>query len=564
MTVDVAPSKRQFVNDAIGVTSTMGQRLANNTAAALDTQQMSPAAEFEGQGWETDVGSSMSVKFRIELLPVQGAAAPTGGLRFMSNINDAGWNEEFSVDSGGGAAQSFDSVILGDGSVGTPSLRFTNGLDMGLYYIGADNLGVSVGGVLQVDVNTARVAFTNAILPSVTDGAAIGSATVMWSDVFLASGAVVNFDNGDVTLTHSAAKVTWGGDGAVEIDFNNHEMTNVDIDSGAIDATAIGGGTPAAGSFTTITGSGILSVDDTTDSTSTITGSMHTDGGMGIAKALWVGTTANVGDSALRAAIAQFSDGAAPGAAINSEQIGAYADAAAAWMFSAAGEGVANQINLVTSKGTHASPSTLAAGNALGYLSWGGYNDQYRMALAYIGVFADTGWAATGADTPTYMVFNTTPDGSSTSVEAARFTSAGHLALGTHAITMTGDLAATGARVSHAYTTDQTTTNAETVDSWSASKQDIESYDRSALDILRGIDVISFRHNENRDPSLRLKLGVRAESIKEPLALVPRDYGYGLGEGPGLDTMGLAALNTKSIQELLARIEQLEEQLALN
>ena len=45
---------------------------------------------------------------------------------------------------------------------------------------------------------------------------------------------------------------------------------------------------------TTGTFSGIVSVDDTTDTTSTITGSIHTDGGVGIAKALWVGTTSRL------------------------------------------------------------------------------------------------------------------------------------------------------------------------------------------------------------------------------------------------------------------------------
>ena len=38
----------------------------------------------------------------------------------------------------------------------------------------------------------------------------------------------------------------------------------------------------------------ILSVDDVTDTTSAVTGSIHTDGGLGIAKALWVGTTARL------------------------------------------------------------------------------------------------------------------------------------------------------------------------------------------------------------------------------------------------------------------------------
>lgn len=72
-------------------------------------------------------------------------------------------------------------------------------------------------------------------------------------DLFLtSSGSIVNWNSGDVTLTHAAGKLTFGGDGAVELDFNNHEMTNVDIDSGAIDGTTIGAASQAAGDFTAI------------------------------------------------------------------------------------------------------------------------------------------------------------------------------------------------------------------------------------------------------------------------------------------------------------------------
>jgi hypothetical protein len=47
--------------------------------------------------------------------------------------------------------------------------------------------------------------------PTTSDGLALGSTTNMWSDLFLASGAVVNWNNGDVTLTHSADALTFAG-----------------------------------------------------------------------------------------------------------------------------------------------------------------------------------------------------------------------------------------------------------------------------------------------------------------------------------------------------------------
>jgi hypothetical protein len=52
--------------------------------------------------------------------------------------------------------------------------------------------------------------------PGADDGSSLGSVTYKWSDLFLASGAVVNFDNGDVTLTHSADKLAVAG-GTLEV-----------------------------------------------------------------------------------------------------------------------------------------------------------------------------------------------------------------------------------------------------------------------------------------------------------------------------------------------------------
>jgi hypothetical protein len=47
--------------------------------------------------------------------------------------------------------------------------------------------------------------------PASDDGDALGTASKRWSDLFLASGGVVNWANGDVTLTHSANALAFAG-----------------------------------------------------------------------------------------------------------------------------------------------------------------------------------------------------------------------------------------------------------------------------------------------------------------------------------------------------------------
>jgi hypothetical protein len=126
---------------------------------------------------------------------------------------------------------------------------------------------------------TNQLSITDGVIAPVTNNdIALGTSALSFSDLFLADGSVLNLNNGDVTLTHAAGKVTLGGDGAVEIDFNDHEMTNVDINSGAIDGTTIGAASASTGSFTTLAASGV-----TTFSDKIIINSSAEDGGNGVA-----------------------------------------------------------------------------------------------------------------------------------------------------------------------------------------------------------------------------------------------------------------------------------------
>ena len=52
---------------------------------------------------------------------------------------------------------------------------------------------------------------TTAFSPTTSDGQALGTTALQWSDLFLASGGVINFNNGDVTITHSADALAFAG-----------------------------------------------------------------------------------------------------------------------------------------------------------------------------------------------------------------------------------------------------------------------------------------------------------------------------------------------------------------
>ena len=88
---------------------------------------------------------------------------------------------------------------------------------------GANSIVSSNGsGTLTFGSFTApNITASTAILPDASDGAAIGSASLEWSDIFLADGAVINLgDDQDVTLTHVA-------DTGITLDSTDELMFNV-------------------------------------------------------------------------------------------------------------------------------------------------------------------------------------------------------------------------------------------------------------------------------------------------------------------------------------------------
>lgn len=116
--------------------------------------------------------------------------------------------------------------------------------------------------------------FSNTVLPSANDGAALGASGTAFSDLFLASGGVINFDAGDVTITHSANTLAFAG--ATSYTFNGGTAyfaggTDVALADGGTGASLTDPGADrimfwddSAGAVTWLTAGSGLSITDTT------------------------------------------------------------------------------------------------------------------------------------------------------------------------------------------------------------------------------------------------------------------------------------------------------------
>ncbi len=76
---------------------------------------------------------------------------------------------------------------------------------------GITNAMLATPGATMALDNLAGVAINTSLLLGTSDGGALGSVTKMWSDLFLASGAVINFNAGNYTITHSSGDLAFSG-----------------------------------------------------------------------------------------------------------------------------------------------------------------------------------------------------------------------------------------------------------------------------------------------------------------------------------------------------------------
>ena len=85
---------------------------------------------------------------------------------------------------------------------------------MALFNTTATTINFGGGATTAINVGNSTGDFivkSGELLPDFNDGTALGSSSKGFSDLFLASGAVINFNAGDVTITHSSNTLTVAG-----------------------------------------------------------------------------------------------------------------------------------------------------------------------------------------------------------------------------------------------------------------------------------------------------------------------------------------------------------------
>jgi hypothetical protein len=180
----------------------------------------------------------------------------TGGLGASTTTITSNWSSALAV----GANGATNPVLKVDASASTvvTGISITGAANAGraaLAVISAgSNEGLSVdakgSGTIRLGAtSTGAVEFSRNAVPTASDGAALGTSSLMWADLFLASGSVINFNAGDVTLTHSANTLTIAGGNLAGSGSGLTSLNADNISSGTVGTARLGTGTANSTTF---------------------------------------------------------------------------------------------------------------------------------------------------------------------------------------------------------------------------------------------------------------------------------------------------------------------------
>lgn len=196
---------------ATGTTATGAQQTLANGAT---TEILVGGGASALPVWTTATGSGAPVRATSPSLTTPAIGAATGTSLILTgtsaNTLTAGasgsTNPVFQVDASTASVATGIKITGAAAAARVALAAISSGTDEGL------SIDAKGAGTIRLGAtSTGAIEFSRNIVPTSSDGSALGTTSLMWADLFLASGGVINWNNGNVTLTHAAGALTVAG-----------------------------------------------------------------------------------------------------------------------------------------------------------------------------------------------------------------------------------------------------------------------------------------------------------------------------------------------------------------
>ena len=138
------------------------------------------------------------------------------------------------------------------GGASIPGIVFDSGDDELVYDRANNNYLFKIGGA------TPLLAGAAVLRPTVNDAVALGAGTLSFSDLFLAEGGVISFDNGDVTVTQSGNSLTVAGGNLIFPGTSTNDSASAGQVGEIVESTVLTG---SAVALTTATPANVTSIE---------------------------------------------------------------------------------------------------------------------------------------------------------------------------------------------------------------------------------------------------------------------------------------------------------------
>lgn len=183
----------QYSFNSLGTIQTNGAGiwLQNSTAATSGNQQISPLFTWEGQGFGTGANTSQSVKYAIDVLPVQAATNPSATWRLRVSVNGAAYSDALTYNS----SSTILNITGGQINATSNNLSFaTGGTERGRFASGDFLIGSQTDNarlyVLQAALSASQIpgfrldlgAHTSLAAGSAYNGIVNNTVTLTWSN----------------------------------------------------------------------------------------------------------------------------------------------------------------------------------------------------------------------------------------------------------------------------------------------------------------------------------------------------------------------------------------------